>query len=45
MDKAVILSYFAKYIEQELGIVYADHNIFQLENRLQEISARFGGNP
>lgn len=43
MDKAVILSYFARYIEQELGIVYADHNIFQLENRLQEISARFGG--
>jgi chemotaxis protein methyltransferase CheR len=33
-----ILPYFAKYIESELGIVYADHNYFQLQNRLEEIA-------
>jgi chemotaxis protein methyltransferase CheR len=33
-----ILNFFAKYIESQLGIVYADHNYFQLQNRLEEIS-------
>ncbi len=33
-----ILLFFAKYIESELGIVYADHNYFQLQNRLEEIA-------
>ncbi len=33
-----ILLFFAKYIESELGIVYAEHNFFQLQNRLEEIS-------
>lgn len=33
-----ILLFFAKRIESELGIVYADHNYFQLENRLLEIA-------
>lgn len=33
-----ILTFFAKYIETELGIVYADHNYFQLQNRLEEIA-------
>ncbi|MBX9766637.1 MAG: hypothetical protein K2X47_05140, partial [Bdellovibrionales bacterium] len=32
-----IVAYFAKFIQQELGIIYSDHNWFQLENRLQEI--------
>lgn len=33
-----ILSFFSKYIENELGIVYAEHNLFQLQNRLEEIA-------
>lgn len=32
-----ILIYFSKLIEKELGIVYAEHNYFQLENRLENI--------
>ncbi len=38
MQPEVILSFFAKYIESELGIIYAEHNYFQLQNRLEEIS-------
>lgn len=30
--------FFASYIERELGIVYADHNRFQLQSRLEEIA-------
>lgn len=37
-----ILFFFAKYIENELGIVYADHNYFQLQNRLEEIAKLLG---
>lgn len=37
-----ILKFFAKLIEDELGIVYSEHNYFQLQNRLEEI-ARYGG--
>jgi chemotaxis protein methyltransferase CheR len=33
-----ILKFFAKYIETELGIVYSDHNYFQLQNRLEEVA-------
>lgn len=33
-----ILIFFAKYIEKELGIIYAEHNYFQLKNRLEEIA-------
>ena len=33
-----ILHFFAKYIESQLGIIYADHNYFQLQNRLEEIA-------
>ncbi len=33
-----ILSFFSKYIESELGIIYAEHNLFQLQNRLEEIA-------
>jgi chemotaxis protein methyltransferase CheR len=32
------LKFFAKYIEAELGIVYAEHNYFQLQNRLEDIA-------
>lgn len=33
-----ILSYFAQYIQTQLGIIYAEHNYFQLRNRLEEIA-------
>lgn len=33
-----ILKFFAQYIEKELGIIYAEHNYFQLQNRLEEIA-------
>ena len=39
MQLEVILPYFANYIENELGIVYADHNYFQLQNRLEQIAS------
>lgn len=32
------LKFFAKYIETELGIIYAEHNFFQLQNRLEDIA-------
>jgi chemotaxis protein methyltransferase CheR len=38
MQPEKILEFFAKYIETELGIVYADHNYFQLQNRLEDIA-------
>lgn len=38
METNGILRFFAKYIEGELGIVYAEHNYFQLQNRLEEIA-------
>ena len=31
------VTFFAKFIEKELGIVYSDFNYFQLSNRLDEI--------
>jgi len=37
-----ILKYFAKYIEDELGIHYSEHNYFQLQNRLEEIARLLG---
>lgn len=37
-----ILAYFAKYIEKELGIIYAEFNYFQLQNRLEEIAQTMG---
>lgn len=37
-----ILAYFARQIQTELGIVYADHNYFQLQNRLEEIAKAMG---
>lgn len=39
-----ILHYFAKYIEAEVGIIYSEHNYFQLQNRLEEI-AKLNGIP
>lgn len=42
MSSETILPFFAKYIEQELGIIYAEHNYFQLENRLEEIARVLG---
>lgn len=36
------LLFFAKYIEKELGIVYAEENYFQLEQRLGRIATAVG---
>ena len=33
------LLFFAKYIEKELGIIYAEHNLFQLKRRLEDIAS------
>lgn len=37
MQVEEVLQFFSKYIFKELGIVYAEHNLFQLQNRLEEI--------
>lgn len=37
-----ILKYFSTYIEKEVGIIYSDHNAFQLRNRLEEIAKMMG---
>lgn len=37
MQTAEIVSFFAKMIEKELGILYEDHNLYQLQNRLEEV--------
>jgi len=42
MSEKEILSFFAAYIEKQLGIIYADHNYFQLQNRLEEIGKSLG---
>lgn len=42
MPSNPVLKFFAKYIEQELGIVYSEHNFFQLQNRLEEIAKLVG---
>lgn len=39
---AEILKYFSTYIENEVGIIYSDHNAFQLRNRLEEIAKMMG---
>lgn len=42
MKLEIILPYFAKVIEREIGIVYAEHNYFQLQNRLEDIAKSIG---
>lgn len=42
MQLDLILSYFAQVIEKELGIIYAEHNYFQLQNRLEGIAKLVG---
>lgn len=42
MQSEVILTFFQKYIESELGIIYSEHNFFQLQNRLEEITKLLG---
>jgi len=37
-----ILIFFADYIEKESGIIYAEHNYYQLQNRLEDISKLMG---
>ncbi|AGH94526.1 CheR family methyltransferase [Pseudobdellovibrio exovorus] len=38
MQHNEILKFFADFIQSELGIVYSDHNSFQLQNRLETIA-------
>lgn len=42
MQPETILSFFSRYIESEIGVVFAQHNAFQLQNRLEEISKLMG---
>jgi chemotaxis protein methyltransferase CheR len=42
MPVEMALKFFAHYIQRELGIVYAEHNYFQLQNRLEEIAKALG---
>jgi chemotaxis protein methyltransferase CheR len=42
MVHSEILRFFAKYIESEVGIVYAEHNFYQLQSRLEEIAKLVG---
>jgi len=44
MQHEEILGFFSRYIEKEIGIVYASHNHFQLSNRLDEI-CKLSGTP
>lgn len=37
-----ILNFFAKLIETETGIIYEDHNYFQLQDRLEKLVKSFG---
>ena len=37
-----ILKFFAHYIEKKLGIIYEDHNYYQLQNRLEELGLLLG---
>ena len=36
------LIYFARMIENEIGIIYSDSNFFQLQNRLEQIAKTLG---
>lgn len=42
MQHEEAIQFFSEVIERELGIVYAEHNKFQLQNRLEEISKLMG---
>lgn len=38
MSTNQIYQFFAKFIEDEIGVIYAEHNYYQLQSRLDEIS-------
>ncbi len=42
MQPIVILEFFSKYINSQLGIRYSENNYFQLQNRLEEIAKILG---
>ena len=44
MELDKVFLFFSKYIESELGIIYAEHNYYQLQNRLEEIAKTLGLN-
>ncbi len=37
MQTTEIVNFFSKLIEKELGILYEDHNLYQLQSRLEEV--------
>jgi chemotaxis protein methyltransferase CheR len=41
MNKTEALLYFANWIEKETGIIYEEHNYYQLQDRLEQISRHF----
>ncbi len=42
MASKEILTFFADYIKKESGIIYAEHNYYQLQNRLEDITRELG---
>jgi chemotaxis protein methyltransferase CheR len=42
MSQDMMLSFFAKLIEKELGIIYSEANLFQLQTRLEEVTKTLG---
>lgn len=42
MTQDIMLTFFAKLIEKELGIIYSQTNLFQLQTRLEEVTKTLG---
>ncbi len=42
MTQDIMLGFFAKLIEKELGIIYSQTNLFQLQTRLEEVTKTLG---
>ncbi len=41
MNSKEILTYFSKWIESETGIIYQEHNLYQLQDRLDQLVRHF----
>lgn len=41
MNSKEILKYFSKWIEYETGIIYQEHNLYQLQDRLDQLVRHF----
>jgi len=42
VKQAEVIDFFARWIELETGIIYEVHNLFQLQDRLEQLSRHFG---